>query len=103
MTELQRLAGKEAMAAIRSILLSDWDPIGIGDDPEWPRDEYDGYIGELHTFIQRGETAEFIARHLCFIEDKLMGLGLAPVSSRIHVAEKLASLRVKPADSGPSA
>jgi hypothetical protein len=100
-TKQQQISGKEAMEAIRRILLSDWDPIGVMDDPEWPRDEYDGYIGELDAFIQRGETAEFVAKHLCFIEDKLMGLGAAPVSARIRVAEKLVNLRVKSADGDP--
>ncbi|MCV2356927.1 hypothetical protein LNV09_22525 [Paucibacter sp. B2R-40] len=78
--------------SIRSVLITDWDPIGVMDDPEWPRDEYDGYIGDLYEFIRRGEPAEFIARHLCLIEDKKMGLGSLPVSARISVAEKLKAL-----------
>lgn len=81
------------MDEIRNVLVGEWDPIGVMDDPEWPRDEYDGYIGELYGFIQRDESADFIARHLCFIEDKLMGLGLPPVSARIPVAKKLKALR----------
>ena len=84
------------MEAIRRILVSDWDPIGVMDDPEWPRDEYDSYIGDLYSFIQRGESVEFIARHLCFIEDKRMGLGAAPTSARIRVAEMLVALRARP-------
>ena len=89
----QQTLGRDAMEAIRIILVSDWDPIGVMDDPEWPRDEYDSYISELHSFIRRGESVEFIARHLCFIEDKRMGLGATPASARIRVAEKLVALK----------
>jgi hypothetical protein len=60
--------------AIRQVLIREWDPIGVMDDPEWPRDEYDSYIGEVYRYLARGESAEFIARHLCFIEERLMGL-----------------------------
>ena len=31
--------------ALPQVLISQWDPIGVMDDPEWPRDEYDSYIG----------------------------------------------------------
>ena len=47
-------------------LLRDWDPIGVLDDPDWPKDEYDGYSAtivqmldaripedELYTFMKR--------------------------------------------------
>ncbi len=81
-------------AAIREVLVRDWDPIGVMDDPDWPRDEYDSYIGELHGFLARGESAEFIARHLCFIEEKFMGYGATRVSARMSVAEKLKAIIV---------
>jgi hypothetical protein len=85
---------EEIMNAIRGILVSDWDPIGVMDDPDWPRDEYDGYIGEIYRFLARGESAEFIARHLCFIEEKLMGLGSISPAARLPVAQKLKALNV---------
>lgn len=80
--------------AIRQVLVRDWDPIGVMDDPEWPRDEYDSYIGEIYRYLARGESLEFIARHLCFIEDKVMGLGRLPESSRLPVAKKLKAIDV---------
>lgn len=93
MRKQQQILDKSAVAAIRAILVNDWDPIGVMDDPEWPRDEYDLYIGELYGFIQRGESVEFVARHLCFIEEAQIGLGSPPVSTRIGVAERLLALR----------
>jgi hypothetical protein len=85
---------KEIMDAIRAILVADWDPIGVMDDPEWPRDEYDSYVGEIYKFLARGESAEFIARHLCFIEGNLMGLGFPATALRVPVAQKLKAINV---------
>jgi hypothetical protein len=83
---------------IRDVLVSEWDPISVMDDPQWPRDEYDSYIGEIYRYLARGESAEFIARHLCFIEDSRMGLGRLPESSRLAVAMKLKAIDVSPLD-----
>ena len=85
---------KEIMDAIRSVLVNDWDPIGVMDDPEWPRDEYDAYIGEIYKFLAQGESAEFIARHLCLIEENRMGLGCPALHFRLPVAQKLKAINV---------
>ena len=85
---------KEVVDAIRAILVTEWDPIGVMNDPEWPRDEYDAYIGEIYKFLARGESEEFIARHLCFLEEKMMGLGCPATHSRLPVAQKLRTLNV---------
>jgi hypothetical protein len=90
----RELSPKGIMDAVRTILNNDWDPIGVMDDSTWPQDEYDSYIGEICKFLVRGESVEFIARHLCLIEEKLMGLGSPSVQSRLHVAQKLKALNV---------
>jgi len=64
------------------------------DDPEWPRDEYDSYIGEIYRYLARGESVEFIAKHLCFIEEKAMGLGRLQEAARLPVAERLKAIDV---------
>ncbi len=91
---IKKQRAKEIMDAIRSILVTEWDPIGVMNDPEWPRDEYDAYIGEIYKFLALGESEEFIARHLCFIEEKMMGLGCPVMHSRLPVAQKLKTLSV---------
>ena len=91
----QRARATEIAEAIRDVLVNDWDPIGVMDDPDWPRDEYDSYIGQIHAFLERGESAEFLARHLCFIEDKLIGLGAPLVELRMSAALKLKMIDVK--------
>jgi hypothetical protein len=88
----EQAGGRELRSAIRKILIADWDPIGVMDDPEWPKDEYDRYIGQLYSFLERGESADFIARHLCFVEEKEMGLGAVQPAARLEVAMKLKSL-----------
>lgn len=80
--------------AIRKVLVQHWDPIGIMDDAEWPRDEYDSYIGEVYRYLARGESVEFIARHLCFIEETAMGLRRLPESARLPVAKRLKAIDV---------
>jgi len=80
--------------AIRQVLIRDWDPIGVMDDPEWPRDEYDLYVGAIYGHLARGESAEFIAKYLCSVEDHRMGLGPVPVSARLSVAGALKALDV---------
>lgn len=80
--------------AIRQVLVRDWDPIGVMDHPEWPRDEYDSYIGEIYRHLARGESAEFLARHLCSIEEKMMGLGRYPESYLLLLAVKLKTINI---------
>lgn len=87
---------EEICAEIHRILVTDWDPIGVMDDPAWPRDEYDRYIGEIFRLrLVRGESAEFLARHLCIIENAMLGLGSPPVSARMGVARKLTEIAVR--------
>jgi hypothetical protein len=85
---------QELTDAIRHVFVTDWDPIGVMDDPDWPRDEYDSYIGQVHAMLARDESVESIARHLCFIEEKLMGLGALPPAARLEVAVKLKAIDI---------
>ncbi len=80
--------------AIRQVLIRDWDPIGVMDDPDWPRDEYDSYVGAIYGHLARGESAEFIARYLCCVEEDRMGLGPVPESARLSVAAALKALDI---------
>lgn len=42
-------------ALIRKRLLTDWDPIGVGDSPE-AQDEYDGYIPQIYRMLIQQKT-----------------------------------------------
>ena len=89
---------KQIFAAIRDVFILDWDPIGVMGDPEWPRDEYDSYISEVYAMLARGESAEFIAQHLRFIEQRLMGLNTLPSADRLNVAAKLKAIDIRTPD-----
>jgi hypothetical protein len=41
-----------------------WDPIGVMDQPDWSRDEYDCLVGQLLTMLQSGATNDAIAAYL---------------------------------------
>ena len=79
-------------AQIRKILLADWDPIGIRNEPG-AQDEYDSYVGPLHTLLAGGAPPSKIAEHLAHIEDAEMGLPIS-AEKRLPVAIRLCSLNV---------
>jgi hypothetical protein len=56
---------------IRAVLNSDWDPIGVADVVD---DEYDMYIGQIHSLLAKDSSEQAIADHLLRIELKRMGL-----------------------------
>lgn len=58
---------------IRRILMSKWDPIGVSDTPE-AADEYDRYIGDVCTLLDRNATNEEITNYLRWVETERMGL-----------------------------
>jgi hypothetical protein len=54
------------------ILLRNWDPIGIKDEPE-AQDEYDSYVGGVYRLSASGASIKEIATHLASIETSLLG------------------------------
>jgi hypothetical protein len=59
--------------AVRHILMSQWDPIGVSDTPE-AADEYDGYIGSICDLLARKASDKELAAYLREIEMNRMGL-----------------------------
>lgn len=64
---------RERSAQLRA-LMCQWDPIGVMDDPGWPRDEYDCLVGPLLTLLDSGASDEEIARYLRQEIDEHFGL-----------------------------
>jgi hypothetical protein len=91
-TSVQGQAPSHVWTQIRAVFNSNWDPIGVVDDTGWPEDEYDSYISEIYRCLVRGESEEFIARHLCFIEYELMGGRDPGFENRLSVAKLLRSI-----------
>jgi|SRR5208282_453882 len=77
--------------AIHHILLREWDPIGVADEPA-AQGEYDGYIHKLHGMLIRHEPRHRLVDHLWLVETEHMGL--FGDRSRIEtVADRLIELR----------
>jgi hypothetical protein len=74
---------------VRDILLTDWDPIDIGDNP-YLADEYDSVIPKVLALIKKGATAEEIEAFLRFTEAEF-GVVVEPSRSS-RAARRLASM-----------
>jgi hypothetical protein len=58
---------------IRTLLLADWDPIGIADEPR-AQDEYDAYIGPILRLLAGSEARVRVSDYLMRVERERMGL-----------------------------
>lgn len=58
---------------VRSILLAEWDPIGIQDEPA-ARDEYDSYARHVQGLLGGGASADEVEDYLMRTEAEMMGL-----------------------------
>ena len=63
MAQLSKEQSRERWAGIRA-LFCQWDPIGVMDDPEWPRDEYDCMVGPCLRLLEEGAPEGQIADYL---------------------------------------
>ena len=89
MTEFKERA-KRYHGAIKTILLNEWDPIGISDVIE-AQDEYDSYVPGIHKMLISRSTEQEVFEYLWEIETQHMGL----LGNRGHteaVAGKLVQL-----------
>jgi hypothetical protein len=76
------------------VLLRDWDPIGVQDEPA-AQDEYDSYIGGVYHLLVSGATEQQLADHLWRIEKDTIGLPALNSAELLPVARKLRALDVK--------
>lgn len=82
------MKNKDVVSEIRSVLIDDWDPIGIGDNLNL-NDEYDGYIGSIMKILMQNSTADEIVEFLKKIENKEMGIDNNDIKHLYNVAVKL--------------
>ena len=84
---------RDIVNSIRQVLLTDWDPIGVLDEPT-VQDEYDSYIGGVYRLLFNAVSAQSIAAHLAKIESEQMGLSTQQIDSLLSVARKLKEINV---------
>lgn len=63
--------------AVRQVLLRDWDPIGVADEPD-AQDEYDRYADRICGMLSRGEGRLTLVEYLLASETDAMGLSANP-------------------------
>ena len=61
-----RLSREELRARFRELrdLVNQWDPIGVFEEPDWPRDEYECVVGPLLRQVESRAPVEEIAQSL---------------------------------------
>jgi hypothetical protein len=85
---INRLRIKEIQGEIRQVLMRDWDPIGVRDEPN-AQDEYDSYIGRVYSLIAKRASEEEIAQYLLSVETEKMGYGPVARGGLLPVARAL--------------
>lgn len=75
---------------IATILLREWDPIGIQDIPE-AQDEYDAYVVSLYKMLISNASEQDIFKYLIWVETEHMGLS-ADKQQILNIAKKLTTL-----------
>lgn len=87
----------EAFEQVRTILLQEWDPIGV-QDAQGPPNEYDGYAEEILAMLSTREmTTEEIAAHLLQMAADHMVLQRTPALRTLctHAAEHMMRTSLK--------
>jgi hypothetical protein len=70
---IEKAESRRIRSEIRSVLLQEWDPIGIKDEPK-AQDEYDGYVGHVYQLLTEHKSDEVIAGYLLQVVTERMGL-----------------------------
>jgi hypothetical protein len=85
--DLRKLRGQ-----IRTILLEDWDPIGVRSEPR-AQDEYDSYADTVCRLVMEGHSTAEIASYLSQVEEQELGMS-SSADRLLPVASKLSKLNV---------
>src|SRR5688572_22245321 len=90
---MNKQRAREIQESIRQVLLHDWDPIEVADEP-LAQSEYDSYVGGVYRLLTSGASERAIADLLWRIETEGMGLSSPESSSLLPVAHKLKGLDI---------
>lgn len=86
------LRARTVQEKVRRLLLDEWDPIGVRNDPE-AQDEYDAYVGPVYARIVNKRGSFPIVQYLLDVETSRMGLNARMSSLSLEpLAQKLAAL-----------
>ncbi|WP_448096862.1 hypothetical protein [Luteibacter yeojuensis] len=91
--KISRCRTAQIQRAIREVLLKEWDPIGIQAFDE-AKDEYDGYVPDVHHILMSGGQLDDLGDFLRWAEVTYMGLIASEAHTR-RVAAALIDLRAR--------
>jgi len=74
---LNKSESRKRWSEIRS-LWCEWDPIGVMSMPDWPRDEYDSYLGPTLRLLEKDASVQEVMQYLAWAELEHMGLSESP-------------------------
>ena len=90
---MKRLAKPDSRERWRQAreLWNEFDPIGVMGMPDWPRDEYEAYLGPTLRFLEANAPIEDLQKYLAEVTLEHMGLGESPQfeMSRRQFAKRL--------------
>ncbi|QEH34902.1 hypothetical protein OJF2_34470 [Aquisphaera giovannonii] len=84
---------KHLMEAVRQVLLREWDPIGVADNPAC-FDEYDRYARTICRYLEEGVDEFKLTAYLGQVQTVGMGLSRADAERDKLVARRLMALSV---------
>lgn len=80
------------LPVLRDIGWREWNPIGLCPNDPWSDDEYDRYLLEVASRLQRGEAEQGLVDYLFEIEMNHMGLNPNP-TARARAYATVAAIR----------
>jgi hypothetical protein len=89
--DMKRSSNDPLFSAVREVLLSEWDPIGIGTN-ENCSDEYDSYVSTVCQMLRQGVDDFRLTRLLTRFQSDSMGLTVVDENLNQRVARKLIGL-----------
>ena len=90
MERLDKSDSRERWRQVRD-LWNEFDRIGVMGMEDWPRDEYESYLGQTLRLSEQDAPPEEIQEYLAFVTPEHMGLSETPqfAMSRRNFAERL--------------
>jgi hypothetical protein len=91
--EAEKQRWREQRQLVRDILWEFWDPIGVSAFDDWPKDEYDSYVGVVVSMLRSGQTAQEVSSYLYRAETEYIGMS-GDQARAASVAQMLISLNI---------
>ena len=90
MSGADRAALKQDFFAVRHVLRTAWNPVGVSGLPE---DEYDSYVWPIVGLLREGASVAALAQHLREVEQFYFGFD-TPADKLAPIARSLAALGI---------